>query len=98
MNKPATLTIDPSPLESRLVELIAGRYRKVALANNIKPPPQIDIELDLLTTHQNGCPLNLSALLECSDFDLVHDVSGIRQHLDITTGKLGNLFWPRCAR
>lgn len=54
--------------------------------------------MDLTATHMNGCPLDLGGLLAASDGDFVHDVWGIRIHLDRETGELKDCFIPRYAR
>lgn len=43
-------------------------------------------------------PLDLPKLLAFGETDFVHDVWGIRHHIDRTTGKLGSCFMPRCAK
>jgi hypothetical protein len=56
-----------------------------------------EMMMDLTACHANGCRLDLDALLTASEFDLMHDVLGIRQHLDRRTGNLMNGFTPRLA-
>jgi hypothetical protein len=59
----------------------------------------LDIEMDLLACHANGCPLRLKEMaLDSTDFDLVYDVLGIADHLDRDTGKLDGRFLPRYAQ
>jgi hypothetical protein len=53
--------------------------------------------MDLNACHCNGCPLNLRGLLEADESDLLHDLAGIRRHLDRRSGKLGDCFSPRYA-
>ena len=43
-------------------------------------------------------PMDWDALLAASDFDFIHDVSGIHAYIDRTTGDLTNHFLPRFAR
>jgi len=53
--------------------------------------------MDLEAVHCNGTPLELHRLLtEFTTADFVHDIGGIVQNIDRTTGKLG-VFTPRCA-
>jgi len=52
------------------------------------------ITLDKLT----GVELDLHGLLFSSDFDFMHDMSGIFNFMDRETGKLKNCFLPRYAR
>jgi len=55
------------------------------------------ILMDVEVTHCNGCPLNLAALADAPDGDFIHDLFGIRRHLDRNTGTLGGCFLPRYA-
>ncbi len=57
----------------------------------------LELEMDLTAAHANGCPLDLEKLAAFDDFNLLHDVLGIRRHIDRTTGQLGDCFLPRCA-
>jgi hypothetical protein len=56
-----------------------------------------EMMMDLTACHANGCRLDLDAMLAASEFDLMHDVLGIRNHLDRKTGRLMNFFEPRLA-
>ncbi len=51
--------------------------------------------MDIDACHSNGNPLKLSELLNADDFNFGHDVFGIRQHIDRTTGTLQDCFVPR---
>jgi len=55
----------------------------------------MDTVMDVDACHSNGNPLKLQELLEADDFNFAHDIFGIRQHIDRTTGKLQNCFVPR---
>lgn len=55
----------------------------------------VTTEMDVLACHLNGCPLKLEAMLKADDFNFMHDVWGIRQHLDRETGELKDCFLPR---
>lgn len=50
--------------------------------------------MDLEHAH-DAAPINLAALLAAPDDDFVHDVQGIHNHMDRSTGKLGDCFSPR---
>lgn len=56
-----------------------------------------DIMICLEACHCNGCPLRLSDMEQASEFDLIHDVTGINAHLNHDTGKLERCFLPRFA-
>ena len=58
---------------------------------------KMELSMDLVATHANGCRMDFEALAAADDFNLLHDVAGIRRHLDRTTGKLGDCFVPRFA-
>lgn len=58
---------------------------------------KLDLAMDLTACHLNGCPLRLKELLEADEFNFAHDVFGIRNHIDRTTGKLTGFFEPRFA-
>lgn len=53
--------------------------------------------MDIQACHGNGCPLDLPILLTMPELDFSHDVLGIRENINRTTGKLDNYFVPRCA-
>jgi hypothetical protein len=42
-------------------------------------------------------PLDLDGLLNASDFNLLHDVTGIHKNINVEDGSLGNCFVPRFA-
>lgn len=58
---------------------------------------RMDITMDLTACHANGNPLDLQKLLDADDFNFIHDVFGIRDHLDRDTGQLRDFFSPRCS-
>jgi hypothetical protein len=75
---------------------IAERARALFRKHKVKPVPALHfIVMDLTATHSNGCPLRLAELLEATDANLLHDVAGIRRHLNRDTGQLGGCFLPR---
>lgn len=55
------------------------------------------LTMDVTACHANGCPLKLRDLLGADDLDFVHDVFGIRNHINRSTGQLENCFLPRYA-
>lgn len=78
------------------VRKIARRARELYL--NAKTDRDVtDIQMDLLATHANDCPMDFDRLLAADDFNLMHDVGGIARHLDRETGKLTDHFLPRFA-
>lgn len=63
-----------------------------------KASARIGFVMDVIACHANGCPLDLAALAEADNLNLVHDIGGIHINLDRGTGKLQNCFWPRYAK
>lgn len=57
-----------------------------------------DMHMDLVATHANGNPLRLDDLLAADDFNFAHDMSGICNCLDRTTGRLTRNFRPRFSQ
>ena len=56
-----------------------------------------ELAMDLTACHANGCPMDFARLLEAPDADFIHDVLGIRKHINRKTGNLQDCFVPRCA-
>lgn len=56
-----------------------------------------DLVMDISAAHLS-CPLKLKEFAKADDFNLMHDVIGIRQHLNRQTGKLEDCFLPRFTR
>ncbi len=53
------------------------------------------IDMDLAAVHVSGNKLDLAAMLEADDFNLLHDIFGIARPLDRPTGQLKSCFSPR---
>lgn len=91
----AGVNFEASTSDLLLIEKIAVRARKteelkIAIS-------QLHLMMDITAVHCNGCPLRLEELLNAKDTDFFHDVVGIMNKLDRPTGKLRDLFEPRCA-
>lgn len=82
--------------EARLIHLIAKRGVELAAAFGVRWK-LLDVNMDITATHANGCALRLADLLAADEANFSHDVGGIIEHLDRTTGKLGGCFLPRFA-
>ena len=80
--------------EWAVIQQIALRARPLFEQQNIFRD-LVDIEMDLDAVHSNGCPLRLSGLLAAPDFDFKHDLFGIYEYLDRSTGQLTECFSPR---
>jgi hypothetical protein len=84
-----------SRTEVLLIGKIIDRFEAITRR---KVDDRMSLMMDLEACHSNGCSLDLISMHEAaSDFDLVHDVGGIRQHLDRETGQLRDFFMPRYA-
>lgn len=79
--------------DDKLIKAIAKRVMRVSNLDW----DMTHIIMDLTACHLNGCPLDLEAMKNGSDFDLMHDVLGINHHLNRDNGTLENCFLPRFA-
>lgn len=75
--------------EAMTIHAIAKR------AANLIGGDLLEWDMDVSATHANGTPLRLDALAEADDFNFIHDLGGIRRHIDRETGKLADGFLPR---
>ena len=89
--KPEMINWDVTPKECLTIRKIEERAARLGL----RPT---SVAMDITAVHANDAPLKLTKLLKSSDFDFAHDICGINLHLDRKTGKLQNLFIPRCCR
>jgi hypothetical protein len=84
-------------LDSALTDEEFLLIHEIALrAETIRYDAEI-IEDALTITHTSGTPLRLIELLVASEYDFIHDISGILQHLDRDTRQLDDVFVPRYA-
>jgi hypothetical protein len=89
--------------EAALIQRIADRgYNMMMDAWNSTPArmrrlgaDKQSLEMDITACHCNGCPMDLARLLAADDANFAHDFFGIHKHLDRTSGRLGNCFYPR---
>lgn len=100
MTRPA-LNFTTNSYDMTVIRKIAERAGRLmqdleGIRDNAKS--RIDTEMDLSATHASGCPIRLDDLLAADDFNFLHDVLGIRRHLNRKTGRLGDCFMPRFAR
>ena len=59
---------------------------------------RLDLNMDLTACHANGCELDLEKLLAFDRFNFAHDIHGIVDKLDRSTGQLRDCFSPRCSK
>jgi hypothetical protein len=81
--------------ELRIIKHIVARAQRRRI---YFPHQTLKCTTDLDAVDSNGCPLRLLDLLAADDVDFDHDLSGIKEHIDRDTGKLRDLFRPRCAK
>lgn len=93
--KAKEVSFKASKRERQLAREIAARAVALAAKHGTRLD-QRDTEMDLIATHANGCRMNFPKLHAAYDFNLSHDVFGIRRHLNRATGELENCFLPRC--
>nr|WP_313430121.1 hypothetical protein [Brevundimonas diminuta] len=90
------VSFDVSPTDAALISQIVDRVEELSLAQG-HSLDRLSTTMDLTAVHANGCPLDLDKLAAADNFNLLHDVFGIARHLDRKTGKLRDLFDPRCS-
>lgn len=83
-----------TPDERELVRKIIERAEQEDLFGGYD---RESLEMDLIATHANGCPIDFNKLLEAGRFDFTHDIAGIVRHLDRRSGELTGFFRPRSA-
>lgn len=76
---------------------IPPRDRALLERRDAPLPCRLEMQMDIIACHANGCPLRLDDLLAADDFNLLHDVLGISRHIDRSTGRLTAIFRPRFA-
>lgn len=71
------------------------------------PDDRLTLEMDITACHANGNPLDLTSMgdavhdlenLRGYALDVIHDIYGIRRHINRATGKLENYFVPRFSK
>lgn len=77
-------------------EIIAQIVRR-AMKHLKDRDSSLHLMMDISSCHDK-CPLNLAELLKADDFNFMHDIYGIRQHLNRDTGKLEDCFCPRFTK
>lgn len=77
--------------EFLVVRAIAERSVELGIHKKV-----LDAEMDIAATAY-FVPLRLTELRDADDFNFIHDLGGIRGHLNRETGLLENFFLPRFA-
>ena len=55
------------------------------------------VAMDLIVCHRGVFPLRLQEMLTCPEGDLMHDIYGLRQHLNVLDAVMNDCFLPRLA-
>lgn len=91
------VSFDISEADRNLVSECADRAEELGLIGT-DVDARLGFEMDLTAVHANGCPMDFQRLLDADDFNFVHDVGGIKRHLNRETGELLDMFRPRFAQ
>lgn len=92
------VNFDTTPEDMKLIHKIGKRMTIRYKEIHSMDLDLIDMEMDISAVHLNGCPLDLKKLFKADDFNFAHDVIGIMNNIDRTTGQLKNCFSPRCSQ
>jgi len=89
---------EPTPADLRRIARIAERaYQRTRCF--MQPAYRVpQCTRDLIAVHTHGCPLDFRKLLFATDYDFLHDILGIRYHLDRRTGRIRNNYPIRCSK
>lgn len=88
------MNFDVSREDLNLIQLILDRESTF----DVIPGDRSSNEMDYCALQAQGADLDLQKMLDFDDTNFAHDAYGIHANIDRTTGKLGNLFLPRCSR
>jgi hypothetical protein len=95
--EPPIIEWDATPEEYELIAKVAARAIEEGGQIGFRPL-YLDLQMDINAAHSNGCPLDLQKLLDFPEVDFWHDIYGICEYINRTTGKLEGFFLPRSAR
>lgn len=95
-----TVKFDATPHEIENVNAIVGRIvpKICAAAGSDAEDLSLSTKMDLIATHANGCPMDFDRMRKADDFNILHDIVGIRDHLNRKTGQIEGMFLPRFAK
>lgn len=89
-----TISFKVTPADADLIGECVTRARALYVAHGHEVD-KLSLTMDITAAHANGYPLRLADLLAADDFNFLHDVGGIMQHMDRETGLLLDHFSPR---
>lgn len=81
--------------DAKLIERIARRATRGKHWIDGRLIDDLTIRMDLTAVHANGNPLRLMELLDADVFNFTHDITGIYNHINRTTGRLSDNFSPQ---
>lgn len=58
----------------------------------------VSLQMDIVATHNHIQPLRLEEWLNSDDFNFLHDVAGIMNHLNRETVELERCWYPRFSQ
>jgi hypothetical protein len=83
--------------ENTVLRQIAQRAQAMYARNEIKIGWEY-IMMELRIVHREICELRLKELLDSSDSNFMHDITGIHKHLDMLDGRFRDGWSPRYGR
>ena len=98
MTKTRLAKFNASATDKALISKIADRAMVMYADQPQGKPVKLNLMMDVEACHCNGNPLRLADMLAADDFNFAHDVSGISNCINRTTGKLEGFFSPRFSR
>lgn len=95
-----TVKFDATPEEIVNVDAIVDRIvPKICATTGLNEDElSLSTRMDLIATHANGCPMDFDRMRKADDFNILHDIGGIRKHLNRRTGQLEGMFLPRFVK
>lgn len=95
-----TVKFDATPQEIENVNAITARIvpKICATTGSDAEDLSLSTRMDLIAAHANGCPMDFDRMRKADDFNILHDIMGIKNHLNRETGRLEGVFLPRFAK
>ena len=86
--------------DEELIEQIINRYESIVIdcGHDFNKSDKHLFIMIIDACHTDGIALDLEGLLAASDFDLIHDITGIMRHYDPAKEKMFPPFLPRYAK
>lgn len=94
-DEPKGINPDLLRCDAEANQLIVDIGRRLRDLSPLLKYDALSLSMDLTVCHNVG-HINLARLLHATAGDFIHDLGGIRAHLDRETGNLTDCFLPRC--